>query len=214
MIDVWAHVAAERRELADFLETLAPSDWDVRSLCTEWTVRDVVAHVIWGTSQPARERIGALVKGGFRVNRVVADMAKRWGRREPAEMITALRGIEHDRSKPAGIADEHVLADIVCHNLDIRRPLRRPRRMQPERFRVTADLMARMGWPLDIVFARSPRKTVDGLRLVAEDIEWARGDGPEVRGSAEALLLAIVARPVGKDELTGPGAPAIYERIT
>lgn len=214
VIDVWTHVAAERRALADLLETLEPADWEVRSLCTEWTVRDVVAHIAWGATQPAPERLGALVKGGFRVNSVAAELARQWGRREPVTMITRLRDIAEDRTRPVGIADEHVLADIMCHNLDIRRPLRRSRPMAAEAFRSTADLMAGTGWPFDVVFARSPRKTVKGLRLVADDLDWAHGDGPEVRGTAEALLLAITGRTLGGDELTGPGAPTLYGRMT
>src|SRR5688572_2357661 len=87
VIDVWTHVAAERRALADFLETLEPADWEVRSLCTEWTVRDVVGHLAWGATQPASERLGALVKGGFRVNTVATELARQWGRREPETMI-------------------------------------------------------------------------------------------------------------------------------
>jgi hypothetical protein len=53
-----------------------------------------------------------------------------------------------------------------------------------------------------------------GLRLVAEDLEWTHGEGPAVHGTAEALLLVITGRPVGREELTGPGAPALYERLS
>jgi hypothetical protein len=85
--------------------------------------------------------------------------------------------------------------------------------MPPEPFRIAADLLARVGGPLGVVFARSPRRTVRGLRLVAQDVEWTHGDGPEVHGSAEALLLAITGRPVEPDELTGPGAPMLLARL-
>lgn len=85
--------------------------------------------------------------------------------------------------------------------------------MPPEPFRLAADLMARTGWPLAAVFARSPRKTVKGLRLIAQDLEWTHGQGHEVYGTAEALLLAITGRPIGRDELTGPGATLLYQRL-
>lgn len=214
MTDVWTHVAAERRTLADFLETLEHSDWDERSLCTDWAIRDVVAHVAWGPGEPARERVASFLRGGFRINRISAEHARRWGRSDPAVMIARLREIADDHRSPIGVTGRHVLADILCHDLDIRRPLGRPRPMPPEPFRLTADLMAGIGWPLHAVFARSPRRTVNGLRLVADDLHWWHGSGPEVHGSAEALLLAITGRPVGPDELTGPGAPAIYARLT
>lgn len=199
--------------LADFLETLEPADWEVRSLCTDWTVRDVVAHVAWGPTQAAMERMLVFAKGGFRINRVSAEHARRWGKQTPEQMVTRLREIAEDRRRPVGITEAYVLADIVCHGLDIRRPLGRPRPMPPEPFRLTADLMADTGWPLAAVFVRNPRKTMKGLRLIAQDLGWVRGEGLAVYGSAEALLLAITGRPVGRDELTGPGAALLYERL-
>jgi hypothetical protein len=47
------------------------------------------------------------------------------------------------------------------------------------------------------------------VRLVASDEDLSVGDGPEVRGTALALLLAVSGRPVAPDELTGPGAAVL-----
>jgi uncharacterized protein (TIGR03086 family) len=33
------------------LATVRPDQWDARSACAEWTVRDVAGHVIWGQHQ-------------------------------------------------------------------------------------------------------------------------------------------------------------------
>jgi uncharacterized protein (TIGR03083 family) len=35
----------ERAELVDLLATLTPEQWEAPTLCTEWWVRDVVAHI-------------------------------------------------------------------------------------------------------------------------------------------------------------------------
>ena len=35
----------ERADLADLLATPTPEQWDAPTLCTQWRVRDVVAHV-------------------------------------------------------------------------------------------------------------------------------------------------------------------------
>ncbi|TWF77784.1 uncharacterized protein (TIGR03083 family) [Pseudonocardia hierapolitana] len=214
MVEVGPLIAAERRALADFLDTLAPEDWEVPSLCPAWRVRDVVAHIVHGPIEPPAGTVLALARGGFRVNHVVAESARRWGQQEPATLVRRLREIVDDQRSPLFVTRTHVLADLITHELDIRRPLLRPRPMPPEAFRITADLMVGVGGPLAVVFARSPRSTVDGLRLVAEDVDWSHGDGPEVRGSAEALLLAITARPVERGELTGPGASTLLTRIS
>ena len=36
----------ERSDLAAFLETLTPQEWNAPSLCDRWTVKDVVAHMV------------------------------------------------------------------------------------------------------------------------------------------------------------------------
>ena len=41
----WQMIEAERLSLADLLESLSPDQWEAPSLCTEWRVRDVAAHV-------------------------------------------------------------------------------------------------------------------------------------------------------------------------
>ena len=214
VVDVGPLVAAERLELADFLDTLAPADWDVPSLCPAWRVRDVVAHIVYGPIEPHTGTLLAVARCGFRANRAVAESARSWAEQEPAALVRRLREIADDRRAPLFVTPTHVLADLLVHELDIRRPLRRSRPMPPEAFRISADLLVEVGGPLAVVFARSPRRTVQGLRLVADDLGWTYGDGPEVHGSAEAVLLAITARPVERGELTGPGASTLLARIS
>ncbi len=44
--DVWSMVHAERVALIDDLGDLADARWDEQSLCREWTVHNVVAHLV------------------------------------------------------------------------------------------------------------------------------------------------------------------------
>ncbi len=41
-------------------------------------------------------------------------------------------------------------------------------------------------------FARSQRKTVKGLRLIAQNLDRTHGEGFNMHGSVEALLLAAI----------------------
>jgi hypothetical protein len=50
------------------------------------------------------------------------------------------------------------------------------------------------------------------LRFVATDLGWSSGLGPEVRGPAEALMLAIAGRKVVLAELVGDGVAALAGR--
>jgi len=105
------------------------------------------------------------------------------------------------------------LADALVHSLDIRRPLHRPSVISAEAFGPTAGWLVGMGWPLSGSVSGRASKRVRGLRLVADDAGWTHGVGPEVHGPAEAMLLMLTGRKVGRDELSGPGAPELYERL-
>lgn len=58
MGDVWSLVHAERAALIDDLEHLDDQSWAVPSLCREWTVHDVAAHLV---DTARTTRIGFLV---------------------------------------------------------------------------------------------------------------------------------------------------------
>ena len=57
------------------------------------------------------------------------------------------------------------------------------------------------------------KQRVAGLRLVATDVDWSHGSGPEVSGPGEALLLAASGRPAGLPELDGEGVAVLRERL-
>jgi hypothetical protein len=52
-----------------------------------------------------------------------------------------------------------------------------------------------------------------GLNLVASDVEWAAGDGPEVKGPLIAIVLAITGRRADLDDLSGPGVETLRSRL-
>ena len=52
-----------------------------------------------------------------------------------------------------------------------------------------------------------------GLRLLASDVDWSWGEGPEVKGPGEAILLALGGRPSVLGELGGDGVATLRERV-
>lgn len=54
-----------------------------------------------------------------------------------------------------------------------------------------------------------------GLRLVATDLDWSHGTGPEVRGTGEVLLLLLImaGRQDALAELDGPGRARLAARF-
>jgi hypothetical protein len=50
------------------------------------------------------------------------------------------------------------------------------------------------------------------VRLVASDSDWSHGKGAEVRGSGEALLMAMAGRRDALKDLSGPGTTDLARR--
>jgi uncharacterized protein (TIGR03083 family) len=205
-------VRAERVAFLDLLETLTPQEWACPSLCGAWTVQEVAAHLAVAPIEPPWHTL-ALVARYRSINRANAEAARAWARRGPEAIVAQLRGNAADGARPFGVSPALALADAVVHGLDVRRPLARHRAVPPEAFAWVADATLALRGPLTVVVGGSPRKRVRGVRLVADGIDWRYGEGPEMRGSPEALILLLNGRSVGRDEFSGPGAPAVLARL-
>ena len=195
---------AERADLAEFLATLTPQDWQAPTLCTRWSVKDVVAHVI------SYEELGALgllkrfAKGWVvRANQVGVE---EFAALTPQQLLEFLRGHLEPHGLTAGFGGMIALVDGTIHHQDIRRALNRPRVVPPDRLARILPLVP-----------SNPRlgagRRIRGLRLRATDVEWTHGDGPEVTGPGEALLLAMTGRPAALADLDGPGVAKLGRRL-
>jgi uncharacterized protein (TIGR03083 family) len=201
-----ALATAEREDLASFLEALAPDQWDAPTLCSQWTVRDVAAHVV---SYDELDRAGLVrryVRGRLHPNRVNAVGVADYAARSPEQLVALLRQHAVPTGLTAGFGGRIALVDALIHHQDVRRPLGLSREVPPERLRAALPF-ARVAPPI-----RGPWHT-RGLRLVATDLDWSSGRGKEVRGAGEALLLAIAGRRGVAHELSGPGRETLARRL-
>jgi hypothetical protein len=57
------------------------------------------------------------------------------------------------------------------------------------------------------------RERAKGLRLVSTENDWTWGTGKDVKGSLEALLMTTAGRAVALEELAGPGAAVLADRM-
>jgi uncharacterized protein (TIGR03083 family) len=109
-------------------------------------------------------------------------------------------------ASPPGSAAASGSVDCLIHHQDIRRPLGLPREVPPERLLEALKIALKA----PVIPAKS---NANGLRLVATDLDWNHGEGAEVAGPAEALLLTLAGRTDALDELEGPGQPKLRERV-
>ena len=94
----------------------------------------------------------------------------------------------------------------MIHQQDIRRPLRLPRRIPAERLCAALDFVRYAPTIRGALRAR-------GVRLVATDVDWSHGKGPEVRGTGEALLMVMAGRPDALADLDGAGVVRLAARV-
>src|SRR5215213_9142097 len=206
MAVTWDVIRTERLALVDWLETLSPEQWSTPSLCEGWTVQEVAAHLAWAPVLSPGRLVTGLLRAGMRPNRYAHDSAVRWARRGTPTVLSQLRTNAAQNVGPVGVPRDAVLVDAVVHALDIRRPLGHHRPLPPAAFVPTAEFLVHIRWPGSALLGGGVHKQIRGLRLVAEDQDWSFGEGPEVRGSGEALLLLLSGRTYGADELNGEGA--------
>ncbi|TEA03783.1 hypothetical protein CCUG60884_02643 [Mycobacteroides salmoniphilum] len=198
---------AERIDLANFLAGLAPEQWEAPTLCTKWRVRDVVAHMIGYEDLSRGEFYSRIAKAGFNPNRANANRVAELADRTPEQLLAMVRAAETPGVLTSGFGGRIALLDGIVHQQDIRRPLGIPREIPGERMRVAMDFAR---WAPPVRGALHAR----GVRLVATDLDWSRGSGPEVTGPAEALLMAMAARPCALAQLDGPGKSTLAQHIS
>jgi uncharacterized protein (TIGR03083 family) len=195
----------ERADLAAFLDTLTPQEWQAQSLCDRWTVKDVVAHIVSYDELTPLGLVKRFAKG--RVVRANDVGVKEFAPLSPQELLEFLGRHLHPKGLTAGFGGMIALVDGTVHHQDIRRALGHPRAVPVDRLERILPLVP-----------GNPRlgagRRIRGLRLTATDVAWEHGDGPEVSGTGEALLMAMTGRPEAVKELTGPGQATMAERVT
>lgn len=205
---IWRAVATERTSLADLLAELTESDWDRQSLCADWRIRDVVAHVVQCTRANLGWILVNLIRARGNVHGALRDAAIRHADRVTTHQLVAdLRAGAASRFTPVGTVPADRLMDVLVHGQDIAIPLGVVREMPAEAARSALDRVWATGSRFHI------EERLAGHCLTATDIEWSAGDGLLVEGTAGALLLLATGRPAAAPLLTGPGAAALAERL-
>ncbi|MBN9110353.1 MAG: maleylpyruvate isomerase family mycothiol-dependent enzyme [Pseudonocardia sp.] len=202
-----AAVSAERRRLADHVAALTDTQLATRSLCTEWTVRDVLAHLTTTTRLSVPMIAAAAIRARGSFDRMEVDLAARRAAAFTTDQLVAqLRESAESSRRFPGSAPMDPLMDLVIHGQDISRPLGVPYGSPPAVVTASLDHVAGnklMGGP----------KRLAGVRLMSTDSAWTRGDGAEVRGADVDLLLVASGRAAGLAGLEGPGVEVLAARL-
>jgi uncharacterized protein (TIGR03083 family) len=197
---------SERQDLADLLDTLTPEQWGHETLCAGWTVRDVAAHTVGFEGVPLPGLVKLFVRGRFQTDRINDVAIERLAALSPSEVVAAIRAHSRPTGMNAGLGGRLALTDNMIHHQDIRRPLGMPRVIPVDRLVPALDFVRRSPT------IRGAKRT-RGVRLIATDLDWSAGDGAEVRGPGEALLMVMAGRRDALRDLVGPGVQGLAARL-
>ena len=200
-------IANERRALADVFDKLTSEQLRTPSLCDGWTVHDIAAHLI----MPLETRIPsfalALIGARGDFDKANLTLTRRHAARPITDLVDSLRRNAAHRFKPPGMGPEAPLTELLLHGQDIRRPLGIDREFSEERITTSLRFLTETKYRGFV-----PKGRLDGLAFEATDLDWSHGTGATVRGSAEALLLAISGRTASLSDLSGDGVALLWDR--
>jgi uncharacterized protein (TIGR03083 family) len=203
---VWQAIDSARLGVAELLEQLSDDDWRHDSLCRDWTVRDVAAHLTL-QQLSVGTAVVAMIRARGDVDRLIHDMARRRAALPTQRLVAEIRGTVGSRRHNPGVTHLETLIDILVHGQDIAVPLGRRLEMPVDAAATAASRVWELGRPF-----HAKRKTA-GYALTATDTEWSAGEGLEVRAPIGDLLLLLTGRTVVLPRLVGEGAAGLSARL-
>jgi uncharacterized protein (TIGR03083 family) len=203
---LWALVHAERAALAKDPADLGAAQWRHDTLCGEWDVEQVVAHLTAAASltqwQWLRSMLGARFRPHVHNQRRLAEHRGS----TPAETLDRFRAVITSTTAPSWHTPAY-LGEVVVHAQDIRQPLGLVRTPGIDALTPVAGFFAQRD------FTVASRTHVAGLQLRADDGPFATGTGPLVTGSTLALVMSMAGRASYVAGLDGPGVPTLRSRL-
>ena len=190
----------EQDSFANLINGFTPEQWEVASLCPQWTVRDVVLHTAFHTHRAGlKETLGSTEK----YTALLSERAH-------AETIDGLVAWFESPAPASARRLKVNVCELVIHQQDVRRAVGLPRDYPEATLLMCLEKCA--GVLGNIFIIARKHRLARGLRLVATDMSWSSGRGPEISGTGEALLMAIAGRSAALVDLAGPGLTILSER--
>ena len=203
--DIWPTIHAERQALAADLGQLDTQGWSSRSLCDDWTVRDLVAHMTATAKITPPTFFPKLIASGFSLSRLQAkDIAAERGGSQ-VDTLAGFEAIITSVKHPPGPVDT-MLGETLVHSEDVRRPLGISHSYPTGAAVRVADFFKGSNLIL------GTKRRITGLSLRATDTDWTHGTGPEVSGPIMTLVMAMTGRKPVLDELSGEGVATLRAR--
>src|SRR4051794_36114137 len=119
MPDPWPTIHAARAALADDLAGLSEEQWTTRSLCTDWSVHQMLGHMVATAKKTPPTFFTSLAKAGFSFDTMAARDVERETAGGPEATLAEFRRVHTWTKKPPGPVDA-MLGEAIIHPEDIR----------------------------------------------------------------------------------------------
>ncbi|QUQ67116.1 maleylpyruvate isomerase family mycothiol-dependent enzyme [Kutzneria sp. CA-103260] len=205
-------LARQDENFLAFAATLTEQDWAQPSLCSEWTNKEVLAHLALGLHLPARQVVIAMSRRRWSFDAANALLTQEYAAR--SAVTDLLVAFERGRTGPRGVGRllpaRLLLGDHAVHHLDIALALGRANVLSPEIANAVLTTEVRIPNPFVPAAARAR-----GLTLRTTDTHWSRpGDHAlDVVGPAESMISALAGRSRALALLTGNGVASLRQRL-
>ena len=204
--DPWPFIHSERKALVADLGSMTEEQWATPSLCGDWSVHDVLAHMTAAAKMSPGKFFGRMISSGFRFGSVQAKGIAAERGATGADTLANFTDVVDSTGRPPGPV-ETPLGETIVHSEDIRRPLGISHDYPTEWVTHAADFYR--GSNLII----GGKKRAAGLTFRATDADWSAGTGPDVSGPAVSIVLAITGRKAGLEGLSGDGVESLRSRM-
>jgi uncharacterized protein (TIGR03083 family) len=206
-VDTWTSIKNGREAFGEYLAALPPDDWNKASLCADWTVKDVAAHMLVIPTMSKGQVFRSFLGSGFNLDKMNAKLvAKLTAVMSPAQIAATTRSSAVSQGMPPGLKLPGVFNELAIHSADISEAVGTPFDLP------AADYVACLEHLKNVEPVFGAKTRIAGLQLEATDTEWSTGSGPLVSGPSKQLLLAMAGRPSALDGLTGDGVATLRSR--
>lgn len=196
----------QQHQLLALLSELGDEQFSNGSLCRDFDVHHVLAHLVVQLSTPPLKRGLSIAR--HRRNRPQAQLAlaKEVGLASSDQLLKRYASLISNTEKLPEKLVVPRLTDTVIHTVDVCRPLSIALPPMEFDFAPLLDFLASDTALLEFVAAPLPNVT-----FVATDANWRAGRGPQVSGKSLDLAMAITARPNATRGLSGPGVESVAQ---
>jgi len=201
----WEYIHAERVSMVDTLAGLTEEQWSAPSWCTGWSVQQTAGHILAAAEQTPANFYKDLTAARFKFDVFTDRDAKRLGALDCEQLVDRLRARTSTTNRPPAPVLA-MLGEIIVHGEDIRRPLGLRHQAPQAALIAVAD-----SWKNSNLLIGSKRR-IAGVRLRATDCDWVHGEGPEVSGPLNSLILAMTGRKGSHRDLEGDGLAVLAGR--